>query len=130
MRKLVSSISAIFVLAMVINANAQAVLNVSYESARIYWNLPKPPSAGVGETKWYVMNCGVADIKLDFAMLKNDGTSFSIAVKNVAPTIGTYNCKLYAANDFGLSPPGIAPTFNAGDAPAAPESVRIVVTVP
>lgn len=105
---------------------AQTVLQVPYDKAVITWDAAKPASpAGcltgcAGETRWYVMNCGSADIKIDIP-------ATSVPVKTVASSPGSYSCQLWAVNNFGRSLPAVVPKFEAGFVPAMPDNVRIEV---
>ncbi len=102
-------------------AQAQTVLQVPYDSAQIVWAAPvDPPPPGVGVTRWYVMDCGAGDLRIDLPAL-------SVPVKTVAPTPGSYTCQLWAVNNFGRSAPTAVPPFEAGYIPATPGNVRIEV---
>lgn len=102
-------------------AHAQTVLQVPYDSAVIAWASPvDPPPTGAGVTRWYAINCGAADIRVDLP-------ATSVPVKTVAPTPGSYSCTLWAVNTFGKSLPVAVPAFDAGYIPATPDNVRIEV---
>lgn len=100
---------------------AQTVLQVPYDTAVIAWAAPiDPPPTGVGVTRWYVMNCGGGDIRIDLP-------ATSVPIKTVAMKPGNYNCILWAVNNFGRSAPTPVPPFEAGYIPAMPDNVRIEV---
>lgn len=102
-------------------ALAQPVLQVPYDAAQIVWAAPvDPPPTGVGVTRWYVMNCGAADIRIELP-------ATSIKVSAVAPKPGSYTCSLWAVNTFGKSAPAAVPVFEAGYVPPTPNNVRIEV---
>ena len=102
-------------------AFAQTVLQVPYDAAQIVWAAPAdPPPTGVGVTRWYLMNCGAADLRIELPLT-------SVPVKTVAPKPGSYTCTLWAVNNFGKSAPAAVPTFEAGYVPATPANVRIEV---
>lgn len=103
------------------DAQAQTVLQVPYDAAVIAWQSPAdPPPAGVGVTRWYLMNCGAGDLRIDLP-------ASSVPVKTVAPKPGKYSCTLWAVNNFGKSLPATVPAFDAGYLPATPDNVRIEV---
>lgn len=104
-----------------VQALAQTVLQVPYDAAQIVWAAPvDPPPAGVGVTRWYLMNCGAADIRIELP-------ATSVPVKTVAPKPGSYTCTLWAVNNFGKSAPAAVPVFEAGYVPPTPNNVRIEV---
>ena len=97
------------------------MLQVPYDAAVIAWQSPAdPPPAGVGVTRWYLMNCGAGDLRIDLP-------ASSVPVKTVAPKPGKYSCTLWAVNNFGKSLPATVPAFDAGYLPATPDNVRIEV---
>lgn len=107
--------------AMCTEADAQTVLQVPYDSAVIAWESPiDPPPPGAGVTRWYEINCGAGDIRIDLP-------STSVPVRTVAPSPGNYTCTLWAVNHFGKSAPTAVPAFEAGYVPATPSNVRIEV---
>ncbi len=112
----------LFLLALLaLPASAQTVLQVPYDAAVIAWAPPiDPPLAGAGVTRWYLMNCGASDIRIDLP-------ATSVPVKTVAPKPGNYSCTLWAVNNFGKSLPTTVPVFEAGYLPATPDNVRIEV---
>ena len=115
------SLGLLIVGLLAISAQAQTVLQVPYDSAQIVWAAPAdPPPAGVGVTRWYLMNCGAADIRIELPMT-------SVPIKTVAPKPGSYTCTLWAVNNFGKSAPATTPTFEAGYIPSTPGNVRIEV---
>ena len=112
---------ALALLSLPDGAGAQTVLQVPYDAAVIAWAAPvDPPPAGVGVTRWHVMNCGAADIRIELP-------ATSVPVKTVAPKPGSYTCTLWAVNNFGKSTPAAVPVFEAGYIPATPDNVRIEV---
>ncbi|MCS6297177.1 MAG: hypothetical protein H8K09_13155 [Nitrospira sp.] len=103
------------------DAQAQTVLQVPYDAAVIAWQPAVTPApTGVGETRWYAMNCGAGDLRIDLP-------ASSVPVKTVAPKPGKYSCTLWAVNNFGKSLPATVPAFDAGYLPATPDNVRIEV---
>lgn len=106
--------------------HAQTVLQVPLDSASIKWD-PAPPASPptctsncIGETRWYIMNCGAADIRIDMP-------ATSVPVKTVAPAPGTYSCTMWAVNNFGRSGPATVPQFESGYIPSTPNNVLIEV---
>lgn len=100
---------------------SQTVLQVPYGKAAFHWDAPQdPPPAGVGVTRWYILNCGGADVRVDVP-------ATSIAIKDVVSGPGSYSCTIKAVNTFGQSEPASFPAFEAGHVPANVENVRIEV---
>ncbi len=98
--------------------SAQTPLVVPYDTSIFSWAAPiDPPVAGVGVTRWHVINCGAADKRIDLP-------ATSIPVKSVVQP-GTYTCTLKAVNNFGPSAAVAFPTFDAGYIPAPPANLRI-----
>lgn len=101
--------------------SAQTVIQVPYESAQFLWDAPvSPPPSGSGETRWYLLNCGGADIRID-------APATSYPVKSAVTTPGSYTCTLKAVNNFGASAPASFPLFEAGYVPASVTNLRIEV---
>lgn len=100
---------------------AQTVLQVPFESAVIAWDAPiDPPPNGAGVTRWYAINCGGVDVRIDVP-------ATSVPVKMVVSSPGSYSCTLWAVNNFGKSAPTLVPAFEAGYIPATPANLRIEV---
>ena len=101
--------------------SAQTVIQVPYGTAHFYWDAPiDPPTSESGSTRWYLLNCGGADIRIDAP-----ATSFPVKTAVTAP--GSYACTLRAANEFGVSEAAAFPLFEAGYVPPVVANPRIEV---
>lgn len=102
-------------------AQAQSVLKVPLGTAKFAWDAGVPDATHSAATK-HVVSCG--SVTVDVPMPAN-----SVAVKDLVPGPGTYDCTIYAVNDFDrqVEPDGAFPSFQAGNPPPKPISQRIEV---
>jgi hypothetical protein len=104
--------ACIIMLLLAKHGYGQTILSVPYDKAVFAWDAPKdPPATGVGVTRWYLLNCGGPDVRVD-------APATSIPVKAVVAAPGSYTCTIKAMNNFGPSLTVPFPAFEAGYAPA------------
>lgn len=96
-------------------AHAQTLIKAPLASARLAWD------PGTGATK-HVVICG--DVTREVLM-----PDTSIAVREMVPGPGTYDCSIYAENTFArqTTPNVPFPQFQAGDPPTEPVRQRLEV---
>lgn len=102
-------------------ALAQSVLKVPFNQAEFAWDVPPADAQHSPPTK-HTITCGsnVVDVPMP---------ATSYPVNQVVPSVGTYNCTLFASNDFGrqAEPDVPFPAFEAGLEPLAPVNPRLEV---
>lgn len=100
---------------------AQTILKVPLSSAKLAWDAGVPGPGESVATK-HVVTCGT--VSKDVLM-----PTTSLAVKDIVPGPGTYNCTIYAVNDFDrqLDPDGSFPSFQAGNPPSKGSNFRLEV---
>lgn len=103
------------------HVHAQTVLKVPFGSAQFAWDVP-PSTAEQGVAVQHVLTCGVIVVKIPMP-------TTSIPVSSVVPGPGTYDCTLYAENEFGRqAEPNVPfPQFQAGNRPGPGTNLRIQV---
>lgn len=106
---------------LVPSVNAQTVLKVPFNQAHFAWDVPPSDAQHSPPTKHTIV-CG--SISVDVAM-----PATSYPVNQVVPGVGTFDCSLFASNDFGRqAEPNVQfPTFEAGLEPLAPTNPRLEV---
>lgn len=103
------------VVGLALPAEAQTILKAPLASARLAWD------AGAGADK-HVVTCG--EVTRDVLMPET-----SIAVSEMVPGPGTYDCSIYAENAFArqTAPNVPFPRFEAGNPPNEPVRQRLEV---
>lgn len=102
-------------------AQAQTTLKVSLGSAKLAWDAGVPGPNETLATK-HVITCGPLTTEVLMPAV-------TIPVKDVVPGPGTYDCTIYAVNDFDrqVDPDGAFPQFQAGNPPPKATNFRLEV---
>ena len=121
MNKLLPIVCGVLFLSFSATIEAQTPLKVPFGSAKLAWDAGVPDATHSAATK-HVVTCGT--VSVDVLM-----PTTSIPVKDVVPGPGTYDCTLYAENDFTrqTEPPRPFPQFQAGYGPNTGANLRLEV---
>lgn len=117
----VALVGLMLMMGMVAPAQAQTILKLPLGSASFAWDAGVADESHSPATK-HVLTCNGVTVEVPMPTTQ-------IPVKSVVPGPGTYECTIYAENDFSrqLEPDSAFPQFQAGHGPNKPGQIRVQV---